>query len=173
MQLCAKRLAAQAGLEPATNWLTVNHSTNWVTGQNVHIRKTPHQPRGSRITTTELWGSLFNYAVTKLYRCRHPNISPQGNHLHSTIFRLFDSPQTEINAFGYSQITMSEWLVPTLWSLCTHLIAVTSAVYVWTLSLWILSLSWIRMTSKLCRWLAGENQRIYSPLFYSVNFLNP
>ena len=28
-------MAAQAGLEPATNWLTVNHSTNWVTGQNV------------------------------------------------------------------------------------------------------------------------------------------
>ena len=48
-----KKMAAQAGLEPATNWLTVNHSTNWVTGQNVHIRKTPHQPRGSRITTTE------------------------------------------------------------------------------------------------------------------------
>ena len=112
-----KKMAAQAGLEPATNWLTVNHSTNWVTGQNVHIRKTPHQPRGSRITTTELWGSLFNYAVTKLYRCRHPNASPQGNHLHSTIFRFFDSPKTEINAFGSSQITMSEWPVPTLWSL--------------------------------------------------------
>ena len=125
-------LAAQAGLEPATNWLTVNHSTNWVTGQNVHIRKTPHQPRGSRITTTELWGSLFNYAVTKLYHCRHPNASPQGNHLHSTIFRLFDSVMYSSDT---SSFTLSEWLVPTLWSLTLISLAVTSAVYVWTLSL--------------------------------------
>ena len=32
-----------------------------------------------------------------------------------------------------------------------------------------LSRTWT--ASKLCRWLAGENQRIYSPLFYSVIFL--
>ena len=50
------------------------------------------------------------------------------------------------------------------------LIAVTSAVYVWTLRLThALSCAWT--TSKLCRWLAGVYQRITAPLFYSVNFL--
>ena len=28
--------------------------------------------------------------------------------------KYFDPPKTEVNAFGYSQITMSEWPVPTL-----------------------------------------------------------
>ena len=41
----------------------------------------------------------------------------------------------------------------------THLIPITSAVYVWTLRLTCV-FSWSHTTSKLCRWLGGENQRI-------------
>ena len=52
----------------------------------------------------------------------------------------------------------------------THLIPITSAVYVWTLRLTCV-FSWSHTASKLCRWLGGENQRINSPLFYSVIFL--
>ena len=52
----------------------------------------------------------------------------------------------------------------------TNLLAVTSAVYVWTLRLTCV-FSWSHTASKLCRWLAGENQRIYSPLFYTAKFL--
>ena len=77
-------------------------------------------------------------------------------------------PKTEVNAFGSSQITMSEWLVPTLWSLILISFAVTSAVYVGTLSHWTLSLSRKGVTSILCRWLAGVNQRITPPLFLMV-----
>ena len=32
-------LAPRAGLEPATNWLTVNHSTNWVIGELVELTR--------------------------------------------------------------------------------------------------------------------------------------
>ena len=80
------------------------------------------------------------------------------------------TPRTEINAFDYSQITMSEWLVPTLWSL--RLISSPShRPSTFELCVLLMPFSWTWTTSKLCRWLAGENQRIYSPLFYLVNIL--
>ena len=95
--------------------------------------------------------------------------------LHSTIFRW---RQRECAGFSenlptchdlYS--TLSEWLVPTLWSLVLISIAVTSAVYV--PSSWITwgslvdpPLHWV-----LCRWLAGVNQRITPPLFLMVYIL--
>ena len=59
---------------------------------------------------------------------------------------------------------LSEWLVPTLWSLTLIFLAVTSAVYIRTLRLThALSCAWT--TSVLCRWLAGDNQRIPIPYF--------
>ena len=67
-----------------------------------------------------------------------------------------------------SSFTMSEWLVPTLWSLVLISLAVTSAVY--APSSWITwgslvdpPLHWV-----LCRWLAGVYQRITTPLFLMV-----
>ena len=94
--------------------------------------------------------------------------------LHSTIFRLFDN----VKALGSQRIFQSDTtqLLPCLSGLFplsdlwySWLIAVTSAVYVWTLRLThALSCAWT--TSKLCRWLAGVYQRITAPLFYLVNY---
>ena len=92
--------------------------------------------------------------------------------LHSTIFRW---RQREGSGFSKnlpkrhdSTSTLSEWLVPTLWSLVLISIAVTSAVY--APSSWITwgslvdpPLHWV-----LCRWLAGVYQRITTPLFLMV-----
>ena len=92
--------------------------------------------------------------------------------LHHLLFRqrecsgfLKNLPKWHINS------TLSEWLVPTLWSLVLKLIAVTSAVYVLTLRFTIVPKS-NNTASVLSRWLAGVNQRITLPLFYSVIFLN-
>jgi hypothetical protein len=71
-----------------------------------------------------------------------------------------------LTSFSFSSsVTLSEWLVPTLWSLVLISLAATSAVYVWILSLWRLSLSRTIVTSKLCRLLAGCSQRITAPYF--------
>ena len=71
-----------------------------------------------------------------------------------------------------SSFTMSGWLVPALWSLVLISLAVTSAVYVWTLRLThALSCAWT--TSKLCRWLAGCSQRITAPYFIRSTSFNP
>ena len=53
----------------------------------------------------------------------------------------------------------------------THLIAVTSAVYVHLLCVLRVSLSRTLTTLVLCRSLAGVNQRITLPLFYTVIIL--
>ena len=164
--------------------------------------KTPQQSRASRTTTTDVGLTLLNgetaesrtivrvsdgqesstslnkdillvnCAVTKLHRWRCPNISSyteQGNHLHSTIFRW---RQVKYSC-DTSSFTLSRGLVPPFWSLVLISLAVTSAVY--APSSWITwgslvdpPLHWV-----LCRWLAGVYQRITTPLFYSVNFLNP
>ena len=66
--------------------------------------------------------------------------------------------------------TLSEWLVPTLWSLVLKLIAVTSAVY--APSSWITwgslvdpPLHWV-----LCRWLAGVFRESLHPYFIRSSF---
>ena len=89
--------------------------------------------------------------------------------LHSTIFRW---RQVKYSC-DTSSFTLSRGLVPPFWSLVLISLAVTSAVY--APSSWITwgslvdpPLHWV-----LCRWLAGVYQRITTPLFYSVNFLNP
>ena len=53
----------------------------------------------------------------------------------------------------------------------THLIAVTSAVYVLTLPHWILPLSRIGLASVLCRWLAGVFRESLHPYFIRSTFL--
>ena len=95
--------------------------------------------------------------------------------LHSTIFRW---RQREGSGFSEnlpkrhdSTSTLSEWLVPTLWSLVLISLAVTSAVYVHLLCVLLMSLSRTLTTLVLCRSLAGVNQRITLPLFYTVIIL--
>jgi len=95
--------------------------------------------------------------------------------LHSTIFRW---RQREGSGFSEnlpkrhdSTSTLSEWLVPTLWSLVLISLAVTSAVYVHLLCVLRVSLSRTLTTLVLCRSLAGVNQRITLPLFYTVIIL--
>ena len=149
--------------------------------------KNPYLPRCSW-NILQLRGSLswyrpgeitfFNYAVTKLHRCRHPYVSSyteQRNHLHSTIFRL---RQREGSGFSEnlpkrhdSTSTLSEWLVPTLWSLVLISLAVTSAVYVHLLCVLQLSLSRTTPQRVLCRSLAGCSQRITTPYFIRSSFL--
>ena len=67
--------------------------------------------------------------------------------------------------------TLSRGLVLPFWSLVLISLAVTSAVYNPNSAFYNVSLSRTHTTSVLCRWLAGANQRITPPLFYTVNFL--
>jgi len=90
--------------------------------------------------------------------------------LTSTQGLLLNLVSTEGSWLTYQRNPESEGLVLPLWSLTLISSPVTSAVYVWTLSHWSVSLSQTHMTSKLCRWLGGSVQRIHTPYFYSVNF---
>ena len=69
-----------------------------------------------------------------------------------------------------SSFTLSRGLVPPFWSLVLKLIAVTSAVYVWTLRLTCV-FSWSHTTSKLCRWLAGVFRESLHPYFIRSSVL--
>ena len=149
--------------------------------------KNPYLPRCSW-NILQLRGSLswyrpgeitfFNYAVTKLHRCRHPYVSSyteQRNHLHSTIFRW---RQREGSGFSEnlpkrhdSTSTLSEWLVPTLWSL----VLISSPWHRPSTSTYSASYSCLLVRHEphrvLCRSLAGCSQRITTPYFIRSSFL--
>jgi hypothetical protein len=83
------------------------------------------------------------------------------------LLRLPEGPfYTTINmlAICLPSFTLSRGLVHPFWSLVLKLIAVTSAVYVWTLRLTCV-FSWSHTTSKLCRWLAGVFRESLHPYF--------
>ena len=135
-------------------------------------------PEGPLYTTTNILAiclpSFFTFSVSLFEEGFREN--PNEPH-HTRAYGLLNRCD-RVNARGSQRIFQSDTSIlpclsglfplSDLWYSC--LLAVTSAVYVWTLRLThALSCAWT--TSKLCRWLAGVYQRITAPLFYSVNFL--